>query len=431
MLINAFPLIEVTILFLTLFYTLHIKPTFKAILISTVLIIIPSMSLLLIDKFIFIAYLTISSLIIFSYLSQSLRAYVDLCSLVLGGIISENISYRFSLLLSIDQPLRSYILFSICFTTFIIFAYFYKKFILKAYPTITFSLKARFLIVFTSSLTIFIVYLSVLLPFVNEEPGVSRIHLALELVYVSCMFILYRISAKSVKMKKELKKLEIENQQYMKYMQSLEKINKEMHKFQHDYANILLTIRGYLENEDLHGLKQYFQTHILKAEQSTYFKNEVFRNLDNLKVVELKGLLATKVIHADQLGIKLNVEIPDEIESINMDIIDLTRIIGILTDNAIEACVNHVGAQICIAFMKTCHDSILICVDNTIENVTINLNEIYQESFSTKGQNRGIGLTNVKEILKRYDTVNLSTHIEDGWFMQELDIHSKQFALTV
>ncbi len=354
LILNAFPLIEVSIFFLALFYTLHIKPTFKMILLCVAIIFLPSIALLLLGvKLVFIAYLTISALIIFSYFTKSLRAFIDLCSLVFGGILAEHIAYRISFLLVLEQPILTYIYISIFFIAFTIFTYYYKKFILKMHPTTAFSLKARRFIIFTSCLTIFLMYLNISLPIFHHEIVIFRINLALELIYLLCMFVIYRTSAKGIKIKNELERLEIELEQHMVYMKSLEKINKEMQKFQHDYANILLTIRGYLEIEDLQGLKHYFQTHILKAEQKTFFKNEVFSNLDNLKIVELKGLLATKVIHADQLGIKLSVEIPEEITSIDMDIIDLTRIIGILTDNAIEACIDKEDHEICIGFMKT------------------------------------------------------------------------------
>ncbi|WP_169716162.1 sensor histidine kinase [Ureibacillus manganicus] len=330
-----------------------------------------------------------------------------------------------------ELPERSYIYYSIILVSFAIFTFYYKRFIMKVHPTVAFSSKARAIIIFTSSLTIFLLYINIQLPVFDEELLLFKINLALELIYFICIFVLYQTSIKRTRVKKEFERLEIEMKKNIEYMQSLEKINKEMQKFQHDYANILLSIRGYLETDNLQGLKHYFQSHILKAEQRTFFKNEAFNNLDNLKIVEIKGLLTTKIIHADHLGIKLNIEIPETIESINMDIIDLTRIIGILTDNAIEACSNCKSPQINIAFMNTNHNTIMICIDNTIEEFKLNLDDIYKENYSTKGKNRGIGLTNVKDILRGYETVNLSTQVEDGWFMQELEIPVRELVHAV
>lgn len=243
------------------------------------------------------------------------------------------------------------------------------------------------------------------------------------------MAILARILYQSIKKHKEFQRMSKEQEQQLNYMNSLEKVNKEMRKFQHDYANILLTMRGYLENEDLEGLKNYFQAHILKAEKETLIKNEALSNLDNLKIVELKGLLATKLMRADQIGIKMNIEIPEVIETIDMDIIDLTRIIGILTDNAIEACTKLEEGEVHIAFINTHQNSILIGIDNTVDESSINITDINKENFSTKGDGRGIGLSNVRDLLKGYSNVKMSTQIENGWFMQEIEIPNSQLTL--
>lgn len=430
--IPALPLIEVIFLFLTLFYTLHILPTHKLIFICASFIFLPSIGLQFLGlEFITIAYISICTLIFYSYASKSIRAFIDMCALVFGGIVTEHIAFRLTSLLVLEEQLFSYIYISIYLIAFFTYTYYYKKFILKLNPSIVVSLKSRLFIIFTSSITVLLLCLNSIILEIDQEVIILRIKFVLEGVYFLCMIILYRTSTKRMEIKERLERLEIENKEHRNYMQSLEKINKEMQKFQHDYSNILLSIRGYLETENLPGLKQYFQSHILKAEQNTFFKNEAFSSLDNLKIVELKGLLATKVIYADKLGIKLHVEIPEAIDSIDMDIIDLTRIIGILTDNAIEACSNHDDAQISIGFMKTSHNTILICIDNTVEEFKIQLDDIYKENFSTKGENRGIGLTNVKDILKNYDSVDLLTQVEDGWFMQELEIPVKDLALTV
>ncbi|SOC43281.1 two-component system sensor histidine kinase AgrC [Ureibacillus acetophenoni] len=432
MVLPALPLIEVIVLFFTLFYTLHIIPTYKMIFICATFIFIPSIGLQFLGyEFITIAYISICTLIFFNYASKSIRAFVDMCSLVFGGIITEHIAFRLSSLLVLEGLMFSYIYISLYLVTFFTFTYYYKKFILRVNPTIVVSVKSRLFIVFTSALTITLLCLNSISLELNQELIISRVKFVLEGVYFFSMIVLYRTSTKRIEIKERLERLEIENKQHMNYMNSLEKINKEMQKFQHDYSNILLSIRGYLETDNLPGLKHYFQSHILKAEQNTLFKNEAFNNLDNLKLVELKGLLATKVIQADQLGIRLVVEIPEPIDSIDMDIIDLTRIIGILTDNAIEACSNQTDPQISIAFMKTNNNSTLICIDNTVEEFKIQLDDIYKENFSTKGKNRGIGLNNVKDILKNYDAVDLTTQVEDGWFMQELEISIKKFALSI
>ena len=57
-----------------------------------------------------------------------------------------------------------------------------------------------------------------------------------------------------------------------------------------------------------------------------------------------------------------------------------------------------------------------------LKNLFSKGNRIYQKGFSTKGSNRGLGLTNVKEIIDRNPNVNLETLIENNEFTQVVKI---------
>jgi len=48
--------------------------------------------------------------------------------------------------------------------------------------------------------------------------------------------------------------------------------------------------------------------------------------------------------------------------------------------------------------------------------------KIFQKGFSTKGKNRGLGLSNLREILSECEGVTLDTFIEKGFFIQEIGI---------
>jgi len=54
------------------------------------------------------------------------------------------------------------------------------------------------------------------------------------------------------------------------------------------------------------------------------------------------------------------------------------------------------------------------------------LEEIYEVGFSTKGENRGLGLNNVKEIIDKYDEVILETDIETNYFIQVVRFKRKE-----
>ena len=48
-------------------------------------------------------------------------------------------------------------------------------------------------------------------------------------------------------------------------------------------------------------------------------------------------MVTAKIIYAQEMGIDVSVEINQPLDRVNMDIIDLVRILGIFLDNAIEA----------------------------------------------------------------------------------------------
>lgn len=50
------------------------------------------------------------------------------------------------------------------------------------------------------------------------------------------------------------------------------------------------------------------------------------------------------------------------------------------------------------------------------------IHELFQESFSTKGEGRGLGLSTLKEIADNADNVLLDTIIENGFFIQKVEI---------
>ena len=62
---------------------------------------------------------------------------------------------------------------------------------------------------------------------------------------------------------------------------------------------------------------------------------------------------------------------------------------------------------------------------NSFVNHGLSLTDMEKQNVSSKGEGRGLGLNNVKEILSRYDNVNKITEIKDNFFIQTLIIDNK------
>ena len=100
----------------------------------------------------------------------------------------------------------------------------------------------------------------------------------------------------------------------------------------------------------------------------------------------------------------------------------LNRMVGILLDNAIEAAREVENGEVRVAFIDM-NEAILFVVSNTFdEKLNLKVHEIYQEGFSTKGENRGLGLSNLRQMKNSLTNINLNTKISTPYFVQEIEI---------
>lgn len=149
-----------------------------------------------------------------------------------------------------------------------------------------------------------------------------------------------------------LQRTKKEINQYYKYTLQIEQINNEMRKFRHDYVNILATLSEYIREDDMDGLRTYFDQNIAHLHDDMKLNAIKINGLQNLHVREIKGLLTTKIIQSQEQNINISVEITEQIDHINMNIVELSRCIGIIMDNAIEASEFVDNPTIQIAFIK-------------------------------------------------------------------------------
>lgn len=200
-------------------------------------------------------------------------------------------------------------------------------------------------------------------------------------------------------------------------------MDSDLRRFKHDYINILQTLGGYIETGDIDGLKQFYHNDLLKESNKIIDKDRYLFLLKHIKIDALKALISSKIINAYSCGIEIQIEIIDDIYQLYMNTIDICRIIGILIDNAIEAAILCDKKDVKIAIVKNEDSTVFIISNSCLEN-TPPIYKIYKENFSTKGDNRGIGLKTVRCIVnEKYHNVILNTKMKDCVFKQELIIY--------
>lgn len=208
------------------------------------------------------------------------------------------------------------------------------------------------------------------------------------------------------------------------YISQIEILYQNLRSFKHDYANIMLSMSGFIDNNDPEGLKKYYEEQIFPMSDHLIKTNDAIAALRNLDIMELKSLIFVKLNYALELNIEVHVEIVEKIEAINMESIDLVRITGILLDNAIEACQECEKPSICFSIIKTNQDVTLI-IKNTYVKRDIDYSKLGNIGVSSKGEGRGSGLHNIKNIISAYDNVIMDTEYGTEYFTQVLEIYGE------
>lgn len=241
------------------------------------------------------------------------------------------------------------------------------------------------------------------------------------LMYTAIMIVVLTIIVRSAVKNAKVEAQALQMRQLREYVGALEALQKDMRVFRHDYVNILSGINGFITNSDMDGLSVYFRTKVIPMNSDMEVNISKLSTLQNLEVIELKGLFATKMIRAQELGVDAQVEVYKRIDEMNMDSIDLCRVTGILLDNAIEAVVDTADPTVRVAIIQK-KEAIVLIFANSLPEDSPPIHQFFEEGFSTKGENRGIGLSTLKKTLKKYPNVSLDTKITQHGFVQELEI---------
>ncbi len=410
---------EFVLIFWAITFIAQLKINHKHILVYALAVIYPLLIFLWIGQWQGILFIIISFFLYFYWLTKKYLTLIHLCFVVIIGVISDNVSQYAMKALPYDFLPGISEQYCIFIILFIISTVIYHLVTRRIYIVFGTNKSPYILIMFIAFVTMSTFYINIYLTEYFSQDSLLKFNIITQFFYFTIMLFVLYFTTKNIKKENNIQKIQFETEQFTDYMHSMELINNDMQKFRHDHANILFTMQGYIEIDDFDGLKKYFKKHIFTAEEDTLKRNEQLANISKLNITGIKGLILTKTLQAEKEGILVDLEIADEIDDINMNIIDIARILGIFFDNAIEANA-HTDAQkeIGIAFFKSTADSIMIIIENTTVDEPVNIEQLFTERFSTKGANRGKGLSTVKSILNNYPNVTLNTNVENGLFTQ-------------
>lgn len=205
------------------------------------------------------------------------------------------------------------------------------------------------------------------------------------------------------------------------YNKTLTILHDNMRCFKHDFNNILQAIGGYIQINDMDGLKKYYKQILKDCDK---VNNLYVLSPDVINNPAIYSILASKYYSADAKGITINLDVFLDLNDLKMQVYEFTRILGILLDNAIEAsseCSEKI-INITIRNEENKHRQVLI-ISNTYPNKDVDTEKIYEKAYTTKPNNTGLGLWEVRKILNKNNNLNLFTTKNSEFFTQQLEIY--------
>ena len=205
------------------------------------------------------------------------------------------------------------------------------------------------------------------------------------------------------------------------YNRSLRILHDSVRAFKHDFDNIVTTIGGYIRTNDMNGLKDYY----VQLEDDCQRVNNLY--LLNPEIINNDGiynLLTKKYQEADSKDIKVNMTFLLDLSNLHMKIYEFARILGILLDNAIEASSECKEKIINIDFRNDQKNSRqIITIENTYKDKNVDTEKIFEKGISSKEKHTGLGLWEVRNLIKKNNNINLFTSKTDKYFSQQLEIY--------
>lgn len=236
-------------------------------------------------------------------------------------------------------------------------------------------------------------------------------------VVVSFVYVIYN--------KFQRQAMEDKYNESMEYVLRYEKIINEQGKKNHEYNNQLMVIKGYINKPE--RLSEYLDEVI--GEHKTG-QNYTVKQLGFLPDGGVKGLLYHKLSKMEDNNIKYypyvdqNLKYKD-IESFDLKTYrDLTKLLGVFLDNAIDAALKSEEKEIEVE-LKDKDDCLLLTISNTYDKNT-DINKVGKSGFTTKGVGHGFGLSIVKDIAKTNSEIETFSSKESDKFIQTAMIYFKK-----
>jgi len=219
-----------------------------------------------------------------------------------------------------------------------------------------------------------------------------------------------------------LRNQEMELKALENYSKHVESLYQEVRSFRHDYANVLMSLKVGIDQGDLDNIKKIYEE--ITADSAKLVKNNKFdlTRLANISDSAVKSLMSAKFLEAENRGIEISLEVAEPMKNPATPLISYIRILSILFDNAIEGALESDEPKIAVANFYQDGDFVFI-IENSTREKSVDLSKIFQRGYSTKGDNRGLGLATLVDFQDDYENLSVETSSLDYKFTQVVRVY--------
>ena len=271
------------------------------------------------------------------------------------------------------------------------------------------------------------VALSILLVDYYLNNSVIKIYAVLILASLVFIFIyFYRLEQAHYEI--EIKNRELELQDV--YGSLYEDLLNEVRRKQHDYKNQLGTMYSmYMVTESKEELLELQSKYINDLQENP--KYELILTGCNNQI--LAGYLYYKCIMCEQTKIIVDYHIIVDQAKCYIPLHEIIEMLGILIDNAIECVMEKSEGNRKVRMdLEESDDMIKFSILNPARFHTYSdIERMFEEGYSSKGENRGLGLTRINKLVKKYQSEIVVENIQyenSNWLKFEIRINKRKTA---
>jgi len=228
------------------------------------------------------------------------------------------------------------------------------------------------------------------------------VYVLLCMLALSALIALFFYSYGFEQAQNEIAKKNHELELQKKYGDNYDHLLYEIRRRQHDYKNQLGTLYSMhitaKSLDDLISMQKEYGDILL--EESRF--DSILTHCNN---PILAGFLYYKCVECEKIEVKVNYDIYIGQAECRFSLREIIEILGILIDNACEnvKAEESLEKQICLKIWES-SDKLIIFVANPARYIPFSeIDKMFIRGYSSKGENRGIGLERVMELINKYD----------------------------